>query len=156
MPAHLFWRALRLDYTSAVRADAAKQNCSICPRYWYVDAVFGCDRCGSEFTFTAAEQRAWYEEYRFWVDSLPRHCLPCRRALREAKTARQTYDLGVARALGGADPELTQRVADAIDQLYELGGELPPRITEHRRRLARQIERARTSAADPDEPAAAG
>ena len=47
--------SLRIDYGSAVPADPERQNCSICPRYWYVDTIFPCDRCGSEFAFTAAE-----------------------------------------------------------------------------------------------------
>ena len=37
-----------------------------------------------------------------------------------------------------------------IDQLYELGGELPPRINENRRRLARQIARAEEGGAVTD------
>jgi hypothetical protein len=31
MPAHFFYRSLRIDYGSAVRADPERQNCSICP-----------------------------------------------------------------------------------------------------------------------------
>jgi len=85
MPAHFFYRSLRVDYETAVQADTDKQNCSICPRYWYVDTTFRCDRCGAEFSFSAAEQRAWYEDYGFWVDSRPRHCLACRQDLRTLK-----------------------------------------------------------------------
>lgn len=80
MPPHFFYGSVRLKYDTAVRAEPDKQNCSICPRYWYLDAVFRCDRCGSEFEFTAAEQRLWYEEYGFWVDSRPKHCLACARS----------------------------------------------------------------------------
>src|SRR5688500_14229937 len=89
MPVHFFYGALRVNYNTAVRADTAKQNCSICPRYWYVDAVFRCGRCGVEFTFSAAEQRTWYEDYGFWVDSFPKHCQTCRRDLRSFKSIRQ-------------------------------------------------------------------
>jgi hypothetical protein len=145
MPAHFFLGSLRVDYGSAVPADPERQNRSICPRYWYVDAIFPCDRCGSEFAFTAAEQRVWYEEYRFWIDSLPRHCLACRRELRELKAVRQEYDRCVGQALQAGDLELKKRLARVIDQLYELGGELPLQIHENRRRLARQIARAESS-----------
>jgi hypothetical protein len=99
MPPHLFFGSVRIDYSTAVRANAEKQNCSICPRYWCVDAVFPCERCNSEFIFSAAEQRTWYEEYRFWVDSLPKHCLACRQKLRKLKAARQEYDRNVEQAL---------------------------------------------------------
>lgn len=154
MPAHLFAGARRLHYASAVRADIGKQNRSICPRYWYVDATFSCARCGRDFTFTAGEQRTWYEEYAFWIDSCPRHCLTCRHDLRQMKTARQAYDAGIERALSGVDPDLTRSVVEAIDQLYELGEELPPRLTAHRRRLARQIEK-RAGSSDPTTPTGA-
>jgi len=147
MPAHFFYRSLRIDYGSAVRADPERQNCSICPRYWYVDTIFPCDRCDSKFTFSAAEQRIWYEEYGFWIDSLPKHCLACRRELRELKAARQEYDRGVEEALHSADPELKKGLARLIDQLYELGGELPLRINENRRRLARQLSKLDQGAA---------
>ena len=141
MPAHLFPRCVSMDYASAVRANIAKQNCSICPRYWYVDTIFSCDRCGAEFAFTSAEQRVWYEEYGFWIDSVPKHCLECRRALRDLKGARQEYDRSVAQALHTDDLDLKKRLARVIDELYELGGELPLLLNENRRRLARQIAR---------------
>ena len=141
MPAHLFSGAVRIDYASAVRADPDRQNCSICPRYWYVDTIFQCDRCGAEFAFTAAEQRVWYEDYGFWIDSLPKHCPECRRELRELRAARQEYDLRVGEAVEAGDLETMKQLACVIDQLYELGGELPPRINETRKRLARRIAR---------------
>ncbi len=142
MPAHFFYRSLRVIYETAVRSDPHNQNCSICPRYWYVEAIFPCDRCGAAFSFSAAEQRVWYEDYGFWVDSLPRHCLACRRDLRNLKAVRQEYDQNVAHTLLHGDLETKKRLADVIDQLYEFGGELPARINENRRRLANQIARA--------------
>jgi hypothetical protein len=147
MPVHFFYRSLRVDYGTAVRADFEKQNCSICPRYWYVDATFPCGRCGAEFTFSAAEQRVWYEDYGFWIDALPTHCLDCRRKLRELKAVRQEYDQSVAQVLQTGDLEARKRLASVIDQLYEMGGELPPRINENRRRLANHISRADQGAA---------
>jgi hypothetical protein len=139
MPLHLFRGAVRIDYGSAVRANTERQNCSICPRYWYVDAAFRCQRCGETFTFTADEQRAWYEQYRFWIDSLPKHCLTCRGDLREVKDARREYDQFIEPALATDNLELKERIASVIDHLCELGGDLPPRIHVNRRRLARDI-----------------
>ena len=141
MPAHLFPGALHLDYRTAVRSNPDRQNCSICPRYWYVDATFACVLCDATFVFSAAEQRVWYEEYGFWIDSVPKHCLTCRRNLRTLKTLRQEYDQRVVEVLEEGDLESRQRMANVIDQLYELGGALPPRINENRRRLANQIAR---------------
>jgi hypothetical protein len=141
MPGHLFWQSVRLDYTAAVRSNPEKQNCSICPRFWYVDAYFRCERCGAEFVFTAEEQRVWYEEYGFWIDSLPKHCPACRKDLRQLKAARQEYDRAVAAGLEPGDLASWKRLAAVIDQLYELGGELPARINVNRRRLANLIAR---------------
>jgi Probable zinc-ribbon domain len=142
MPVHFFYRSLRVHYSTAVPADVERQNCSICPRYWYVDITFPCERCGAEFTFSAEEQRVWYEDYGFWIDSLPTHCLDCRGKLRELKAVRQEYDWSVARVLGTGDLEAKKRLAGVIDRLYEIGGELPPRINQTRRRLANQIAKA--------------
>ena len=141
MPRYLFDRALRRDYDTAVRANTDQQNCSICPRHWYVDAIFPCERCGAEFAFSADEQRVWYEDYGFWIDSVPKHCLACRRDLRSLKATRQEYDRTVSEVLEGGDIDSQTRLAAVIDQLYELGGELPDRINENRRRLANQIAR---------------
>jgi hypothetical protein len=146
MPAHFFYRSLRVNYETAVHSNPDNQYCSICPRYWYADATFPCDRCGVEFVFSAAEQRVWYEEYGFWVDSLPRHCLACRRDRRTLKVVRKEYDQTVAQVLQYDDLEAKKRLAGVIDQLYEFGGELPPKINENRRRLANQIARAENAA----------
>ena len=145
MPAHLFAGSVRLDYATAVRADPAKQNCSICPRYWYLDATFSCARCAAEFQFTASEQRVWYEQYRFWIDSVPRQCPACRRDMRQMKALRQEYDERVLDVLEHGSLDSKKQLASVIDQLYELGNELPGRIHEARRRLAIQIAREEQS-----------
>jgi hypothetical protein len=145
MPIHFFYGSLRLDYDSAVRADLDSQNYGVCPRYWYMDAIFPCAGCGAEFSFSAVEQRVWYEEYRFWVDAFPKRCLACRRALRSQAELRQEYDRGVGFAVERGDLESKRHIASTIDQLYEIGGDLPPRINENRRRLGRQIEKLERS-----------
>lgn len=54
-------------------------------------------------------------------------------ASRAQRSARQEYDRTVTRVLDTGDIEAKKRLAAVIDQLYELGGELPPRINENRR-----------------------
>jgi hypothetical protein len=142
MPMHLFFGVVRMDYRTAVRANVQAQNCSICPRYWYVDATFACERCGEEFTFSAGEQRVWYEEYKFWVDSIPKHCLACRRDARHVKVLRQEYDRRIAEVLERGDVESRKRLAAIIDRLCEFGDPLPLRVHDNRRRLAEHIARA--------------
>lgn len=146
MPSFLFYRSVKVAFDTAVRADPGRQNCSICPRYWYLDLTFRCERCGAEFVFSAAEQRVWYEEYGFWIDSLPRHCLTCRRDRRHLTALRREYDRTVGATLDHGTLESRRRLAAVIDQLYEYGGDLPTRINESRRRLARQIASAEREA----------
>jgi hypothetical protein len=142
MPMHLFFGVVRMDYRTAVRANVEAQNCSICPRYWYIDATFACERCGDEFTFSAAEQRLWYETYRFWVDSIPKRCRACRRDARHAKVLRQEYDRDIATVLERGDLASRKRLAAIIDRLCECGEALPARVHDNRRRLAEHIARA--------------
>jgi hypothetical protein len=141
MPPHFFFGHLRLDYTSAIRADTSKQNFSVAPRHWYIDASFRCDRCGEEFCFVAAEQKRWYEEYAFWVDSLPNECRGCRRELRRLKSLRQAYDREIAIALSSKDVEPKIHVATIVDLLLEAGENLPTKIRANRTVLGMQIAR---------------
>ena len=89
MPSYLFFGALNIDYDTAVRADITKQDFSVCPRHWYVDATFKCEDCGSEFLFSAKEQEFWYETRRFYVDSQPKRCAACRKKERARKLEAQ-------------------------------------------------------------------
>src|SRR3974377_2478279 len=109
MPPHFFFRATSLAYETAVRADVDKQNYSVAPRHWYIDAEIVCDMCGEVFVFSAAEQRAWYETYRFYVDSFPRKCVRCRKTARHLKELRQQYEAQIAQAVREHDTELKKR-----------------------------------------------
>jgi Probable zinc-ribbon domain len=89
MPPHLFHGAVSIDYGTAVRADVTKQDYSVCPRHWYIDATFKCIDCGLDFLFSADEQRFWYEQRRFYVDSQPTRCPACRKKERARNLAAQ-------------------------------------------------------------------
>ena len=142
MPRHLFSGALRLDYGTATRADISKQNFSVCPRYWYVDATFLCPRCGENFIFTRDEQRLWYEELGFWIDSCAKHCAACRGELRKLKSLRQEYDREIEQAVErDADPARKRRLLDVIQTLEDGGVKLPERMQEKRHLLRKQLER---------------
>jgi hypothetical protein len=137
MPSHLFSRALHINYPTAVRADISKQDYSVCPRFWYIDAAFRCARCGQTFVFSAEEQRFWYEELRFYIDSRAKHCQTCRRDLRELKSLRQEYDRAVAK---DAEIDQKKRVLAILDALAEGGVQLPEKIRGNRDMLMKQIE----------------
>lgn len=89
MPFHLFHGAVSMDYPTAVRADFTKQDYSVCPRHWYIDATFRCQDCGKDFLFSAEEQRFWYGERKFYVDSRPVRCPECRKKERTRRAAAQ-------------------------------------------------------------------
>ena len=141
MKPFFFWGHLRLNCDSAIRADTSKQDFTIFPRDWYIDATFRCTRCHEEFDFTAAEQRVWYEDYRFYVDTVPRQCIGCRRELRKLKHLRQEYNRGIADALASKDIGLKVHMASIIDQLDKAGAALPKKIHANRELLAKQITR---------------
>lgn len=142
MPPHFFWAHLRLDFASAVKADTSRQNFTVCPRHWYLDATFACTRCKQEFLFSAEEQRYWYEELRFYVDSHPRQCQECRSELRKLKALRQEYDREIANALRReSSSQLKERLIVVIDTLRDGGIVLPDRADQNRNTLAKQLER---------------
>ncbi len=119
MPSHFFFGAVHLDLSSAVRANVVKQNYTVCPRHWYMDATFRCQDCDALFTWTAEEQRTWFEEYGFYVDSLATRCTKCRSNRRRLKALRQEYDRTVERARVGGSLEEKKRVLSLIDQIEE-------------------------------------
>lgn len=82
------WRyaaAITVDESRCVASNPEKQHYTVIPESVYCSMKLGCERCHEEFWFTANEQKGWYEEWGFWIDSVPKHCEPCRRALREEK-----------------------------------------------------------------------
>lgn len=89
MPPHFFTDAISIDYATAVRADISKQDYTVCPRHWYVNAVFKCVDCATEFLFSVQEQQFWYEDRRFYVDSYPKRCPDCRKKERLRKESAQ-------------------------------------------------------------------
>ena len=142
MPSHLFFDSRRMDYSTAQRADISKQNYSVCPRHWYVDATFICRDCGEEFTFTASEQRFWYEDRHFWIDSLPTRCIPCRKEQRTQLDLRKRYDSLIATALGACPPETKKEVVAIINELEAAEDDIPEKMKQNRTVLYAQLAKA--------------
>lgn len=73
----------------AIRGDVRKQEfCQWChcPKYFYIDIVQKCVQCGNHFTFSASEQKFWYESLKFHFDSIAIRCKECRRKKRTDKS----------------------------------------------------------------------
>ncbi len=62
----------------ATKADIEKQLfCDFPPYLAYVDKVVPCVCCQKDFVFRKEEQRFWYEDLGFWVQSIPKKCKKC-------------------------------------------------------------------------------
>lgn len=139
MPEHLFWGAISLDHDTAIRGNPDKQNYSVCPRHWYIDASFECESCGEEFTWTAREQKAWFEDYLFWVDSQPRHCKKCMADRRRLEALREEYDSSVASARDHGTDEEKRRIIEIVSELEAALGQLPEKMIAAKALFQRQI-----------------
>ena len=142
MPSHLFFGSRRMDYGSAQRADISRQNYSVCPRHWYVDATFSCQDCGNVFTFSASEQRFWYEDRHFWIDSLPTRCTACRKEQRTRLNLRKRYDALIATALGACPPDTKKEAVAIINELEAAEDEIPEKMKQNRTLLYAQLAKA--------------
>lgn len=56
-------------------------------RGFYIDRTFYCKDCGKEETWTATQQKWWYESAKGDVWTIARRCRPCRRKERARKSA---------------------------------------------------------------------
>ena len=104
-----------------------------------MDADFECERCKHSFTWTVAEQKAWFEDYYFWVDSQPRHCKKCRAELRRLLELQKEYDANVAAARDHGTMELKGRIIEIVSELQQACGRLPEKMTDTLGLFQRQI-----------------
>ena len=142
-PEWFFHNAIKMDFENAVRADISKQSYTVVPRHWYIDAWFQCLRCSREFCWTTEEQKRWFEDLSFWIDSRPTRCKECRAAVREIKRLHRLYDEKIARTkLRSASIESKQELIDAIDAIESMNEPLPRHLWDARELLRKQIERA--------------
>ena len=139
MPPHFFSDAIEVDFSTAVRANILIQDYSVSPRHWYIDARFHCRSCGSEFLWSAQEQKTWFESYRFWVDSFPTLCRRCRGERRNALQLRQEYDSLVADAKTHGAWQQKQRIVEIVDVLEDYFGSVPSKIAETRSLFRQQL-----------------
>lgn len=139
MPRHFFSDAILIDHDSALQGHPEKQNYSVCPRHWYVDAVFKCGTCGQEFMWTAKEQLNWFEYYFFWVDSKPRHCKKCMASRRHLEALRKEYDSSIVAARDHGTPEQKRRIIEVVNELETAFRSLPEKMIITRDLFSQQI-----------------
>lgn len=77
---------------TAIAADPSRQGPATIPVTHYFDARRQCADCRKPFIFFAAEQRYWYEELGFPLESDCVRCAPCRKKQQGVESARQRYE----------------------------------------------------------------
>ena len=65
------------------------------PRFFYFPRLRTCRRCGGVFIFSAREQKHWYEELKFYVDSTAVECVTCRKQKQQGKADLERYTEGL-------------------------------------------------------------
>lgn len=76
---------------TAVAADLARQSPATMPVTHYFDIERRCRDCGRWFLFYACEQKHWYEELGFSLDSDCVRCVPCRKERQGDEARRARY-----------------------------------------------------------------
>jgi hypothetical protein len=79
-----------IETSKAIEGRPLEQTFCDCPAYLaYYDVTLKCEDCREAFTFSAAEQQFWYETLKFWVQSRPKQCAPCRKARRARRRSKR-------------------------------------------------------------------
>ncbi len=95
----------------AIRGDVSKQVfCPLChdPKYFYADETRHCVQCQRSFTFSAREQKFWYESLKFNFLSTAVRCAECRRKRRNERSLHAALGIAVAQAEKTPDDPLAQ------------------------------------------------
>lgn len=114
--------------------------CDHPPLLAYAPMTTQCRSCAVDFVFSPGEQRHWYEQLKFLVQSKPVRCAKCRRSKRET-ARRQTELTRIMKTLDEGDPLALARAATA---LLAVGS---------RQKAALFLRRARNLARTPNEKA---
>lgn len=77
---------------TAVVADLARQTPATVPVTHYFDLEHKCCDCGRPYIFFAEEQKYWYEELGFGLDSGCVRCVDCRKQQQSIAQKRELYE----------------------------------------------------------------
>jgi hypothetical protein len=104
---------------TAILANLTRQTPATVPVTHYFDLERKCRECGRPFIFFAAEQKYWYEELGFGLDSDCVHCVECRK--RQQGIARQRALYESLSQVSNKTVEQFLQMADACLSLIETG-----------------------------------
>jgi hypothetical protein len=77
---------------TAIAADVSRQKPATIPMTHYFDAKRQCADCRKPFIFFAAEQKYWYEDLGFPLESDCVRCVPCRKKQQGVESKRERYE----------------------------------------------------------------
>ena len=117
--AHWRYGSLKIYPETAIPANIDKQNYAIYPRSIYVDIEEKCVDCKRYYIFFALEQKYWFEELNFWVDSHSIKCNECRKKDHVIKKMQNQYCYLVTK--NARTPEDTMLLKSIAQELFELG-----------------------------------
>ena len=89
---YLGWHIKGRIPKTAIKADVSKQRDATLHVTHYYDQERRCCECNRNFIFFAAEQKHWYEELQFGLDSDCVRCAPCRKAQQGLQRTRFRYE----------------------------------------------------------------
>ncbi len=141
--AHACWRYTRSNcfWTTAIPADTTRQVASMWPVAFYADVIETCRNCERPFLFFAEEQKHWYEELGFGIDSWCVQCVDCRKAEQFLKRTFHRYG-HITNGSDLSDDDLVQLLQDTkvladagmlskVDNLRRIANLGKRRIPEH-------------------------
>jgi len=83
------------------------------PILYYQSKIKNCKMCHQDFTFSAAEQQTWYEEYRIYTDiTAPKMCYSCRKKAKFIKSINEELQPLLQSAKIEPTKAKFQRIAD--------------------------------------------
>jgi hypothetical protein len=115
------------------------QNYSVIGIQKHVGVRIFCSKCNALFTFSAKEQQFWYEQLRFWADSVPVDCLDCRGISRNIVILNKRLSKVLSvKSLQMADyDEIVDIASGFLGNGVVLGGRLAQKITMAAKRSSR-------------------
>ncbi len=141
-PEWFYPNGVRMDFSNTIPTDDyTKQNYSVVPRHWFIDAYCRCEKCNQEFCWTAQEQKRWFDDLHFYVGSFPRECPDCRKKRREMKYRFQRYQTNIKNVLlRSASLESKRGMVMLINQIeIDPDNALPDSVRKKRNILEKQI-----------------
>ena len=133
---YLGWHIEGLIPKTAVKANTSKQKPATFHFTHYFDLERKCRDCDRDFIFFAAEQKHWYEELQFGLDSDCVRCVPCRKKVQGIeRTRRQFEDLFHTE---DRSPDQSLMMAECVLELIE-NNSFAQKQTERVRMLLNQL-----------------